>query len=510
MAAQTSPVVSKPGIKRDGTSFDGDYYTDGQWVRFQRGLPRKINGFRSISKYLSQTSRGLASFVEGDLVYCHSGGASTLERFTIDAAGNSSVIFDRTPVGLTASTDNKWMFDFAYNTSGTNQVIVAHVAPNNASLANAVGGQIFTGDAIGTSALTAVTLPANANATGGIVNLSPYLFYYGSNGIIGWSVAGQPTDLTGVGSGQARPWGSKIIKGMPLRAGSGSAPAGLFIAYDAVLRSSFTGGAAIFNFDTIATGTSIISPDAVVDMDGVIYWAGVDRFFMFNGVVREVPNTMNMNWFFDNINPAQKPKIFSFAVPRHGEIWWCYPRGSATECSHAIIFNTREQSWYDTELPSIGRTSATFSNLFPAPLMASAETDTSTYKVWIHESGVDAIDGAAIYPIDSYFVTCDISLITLRGVNKKVRIAAIEPDFVQTGPMTVQIVGRANARAPDVDSVEFPIPEVASIPSEQIISLKEQRRQLRVKFRSNVIGGDYQMGLIIGHMEPGDGTMVGG
>jgi hypothetical protein len=142
--------------------------------------------------------------------------------------------------------------------------------------------------------------------------------------------------------------------------------------------------------------------------------------------------------------------------------------------------------------------------------MASAETDTSTYKVWIHESGVDAIDGAAIYPIDSYFVTCDISLITLRGVNKKVRIAAIEPDFVQTGPMTVQIVGRANARAPDVDSVEFPIPEVASIPSEQIISLKEQRRQLRVKFRSNVIGGDYQMGLIIGHMEPGDGTMVGG
>jgi hypothetical protein len=97
-------------------------------------------------------------------------------------------------------------------------------------------------------------------------------------------------------------WGQKIIKGFPLRAGAGSAPAGIFFAYDAVIRSSFTGGSTVFQFDILATGTSVMSADSVIDYEGIFYWAGVDRFMMFNGVVRDVPNTMNHNWFFQGIN----------------------------------------------------------------------------------------------------------------------------------------------------------------------------------------------------------------
>ena len=39
----TQVLKSQPGIKRDGTKFEGDFYVDGQWVRFQRGRPRKID-----------------------------------------------------------------------------------------------------------------------------------------------------------------------------------------------------------------------------------------------------------------------------------------------------------------------------------------------------------------------------------------------------------------------------------------------------------------------------------
>lgn len=31
-------------------------------------------------------------------IYCHSGGINTLERFTLDGSGYSSIISDRTPV----------------------------------------------------------------------------------------------------------------------------------------------------------------------------------------------------------------------------------------------------------------------------------------------------------------------------------------------------------------------------------------------------------------------------
>jgi len=496
---------SKAGIKRDGTKFDGDYYVDGQWVRFQRELPRKMGGYRSINKYLAEISRGFSSFTQAGLQYCHSGSATLLQRFTIDSSKNRSAISDRTPTALIDSSDNKWMFDVAYDSSTSDNMLLAHVAPNNNCICNDSDGQIFAGDITATTALTPVTIPAGANATGGIVAMHPYLVYYGTAGVVGWSVAGSPTDLSGAGSGIARPWGQKIIKGFPLRAGSGSAPAGIFWAYDAVIRMSFTGGSTVFAFDTIATGTSIASPDAVVDYDGVFFWAGVDRFMMFNGVVRDVPNQMNINWYLDNLNDAQRAKVFAFKVPRFGEIWWCFPYGDATECTHAVIYNVKENSWYDTILPASGRSAGGFNNAFASPLLTDAVPTPSGYRVWIHEQGQDEIDGTRSLPIQSYFETADLSSL-LQGTNAAIRVSYVEPDFIQSGAMTLQVSGRSNARASEVYSREYTFPDIATEPFEEIVMLKEQRRELRFRFESNVIGGDYQMGLVLAHVQPGDGT----
>jgi hypothetical protein len=128
--------------------------------------------------------------------------------------------------------------------------------------------------------------------------------------------------------------------------------------------------------------------------------------------------------------------------------------------------------------------------------------------LWIHERGVDEINGIDLDPINSYFETADLSSL-VQGKNEALRITEIEPDFVQAGPMTVQVSGRANARAPEVYSTQFSFPESATQPYEQIVMLKEQRRELRVRFGSNAVGGDYQMGQIIGHMDTGDRTVLG-
>jgi hypothetical protein len=612
MPDTTIVLKSSPGIKRDGTKFEGDYYVDGQWVRWQRGLPRKMGGYRSTQKYLTEISRGFSTFTQMNYIYCHSGGSTELERFTIDSTGNSSIVTNRTPVAAAATatvtltggaagsvdditidgvsiltgavpfntdltttasdvaTDinlgtgthgytataasgvitieaditegsnpngfvvlvttttitytktnmaggsfvieasplNLWMFDYQYDSSTNQNYLIAHVAPNLDCICNDAGGQIFFGEVLGTGDLKSITLPPDANATGGIVSLHPYLFYYGTDGIIGWSKEGEPTNLTGSGSGLARVWGQKIIKGLPLRAGSGSAPAGVFWAYDAVIRATYTGGATVFQFDVIATDTSIISPQCVVDYDGVFFWCGVDRFLMFNGVVREVPNQMNLNYFFDGINPSQRNKVFAFKIPRYGEVWWCYPRGDATECTHAVIYNVRENTWYDTELPNYGRSAGQFNNSFAAPILTGVEDTGSGYRVWVQEQLTDEYDGPNIRPIKSFFETADLSSLA-QGRSEYVRITAIEPDFVQKGPMTVQVTGRANARAPEVVSTVFTFPETANTPHEQIVMLKEQRRELRVRFESDSVYGNYQMGQIIGHISTGDKTVLG-
>lgn len=245
-----------------------------------------------------------------------------------------------------------------------------------------------------------------------------------------------------------------------------------------------------------------MSPNAVTDYDGVIFWAGVDRFLMFNGVVREVPNQLNLNWFFDNIRVEHRAKVFAFQVPKYGEIWWCYPRGNATECSHAVVFNARENTWYDTELPTAQRTAGVYSNSYAKPLLVG-----SGGKLWVQELGTDEVDGIRVFPVKSYFETGDLSAL-IQGQNKGLRIERIEPDFVQTGEMSVCITGRANARAPESVSKALMFPEKADNPWDELVVMKEQRRELRVKFQSEVLGGDYQMGQIIAHIEPADGRTL--
>ena len=530
-------IKSLPGIKRDGTRFEGDAYVDGQWVRFQRGLPRKIGGYRSASRYLTEISRSLSAYTQNGFTYIHSGSATKVERLYIDNDGNASVVTDRTPLSLTADDNNMWQFDV--ETDPTGNLIMAHVAPNLLNITNNEGGQLFYGSLLGTDPLTEVTLlPTGYSVTGGVVALHPYTFIYGNDGYVAWSVVGDPTDFTGSGSGSANVASQKIVKGLPLRGGPGNSPSGLFWTADAVVRTSFVGGDAVFQFDTISTQSSILSADSVIEYDGIFFWAGIDRFLMFNGVVREVPNGLNLNWFFDGLNMQYRQKVFATKVPRYGEIWWCYPRGDNTECSHAVIYNVREDTWYDCELPNSGRSAGTPASVFPKPMMTGVESSVSQhegrvsedgdsrisetgdarvtefseillYKLWVHEDGVDEIDGLNLQPIQSYFETADISLPVIAQDNHALNVIHMEPDFVQSGDMTVQLKGRANAKSPEVDGELLTIYETPPQPTNQIIHFKGQRRQLRFRFESNVIGGDYQMGLILALLKPGDGTVIG-
>lgn len=367
-------IASQPGVKRDGTQFEGEHYVDAQWCRFQRGLPRKMWGYRAINKYLQGLVRTLHGYTRDTLTYVHAGSAERLERFTVSGAGNTSIVSDRTPAALTADDLNMWQFDsVADGSSGSNR-LVAQVAPNLECICSSTAGQLFTGDLFATSALTEVTtVPANWDPNGGVVVLHPYTFVFGNNGYVAWSVPGEPTDFTGVGAGNAYVTGQKIIRGMPLRGGPGNAPSGLFWSADSLVRASYIGGTPVFQFDTISAQSSILGAQTVIEYDGIFYWIGTDRFLSFNGVVREVPNALNLNWFFDNLNPSQRQKVFAFKVPRFGEIWWCFPYGDATEPTHAVILNVREGTWYDTELPNGGRAAGLSPAVFRRPMLSGVE-----------------------------------------------------------------------------------------------------------------------------------------
>lgn len=510
MAEQPVRVISQPGIKRDGTLLQGEHYVDGQWCRFNDGLPRKMWGYRSMTSSLDNVVQGLHSYAVDTSLYVHAGTSAKVKLYVFDFNGNLiGAAYDRTPGGFVTNADYLWSFDVLYDTATNINKLIAHVAPSLAALNSSTQGQIYIGDLTGTAALTSVTVPAGESVSGGIVTLHPYLVAFGSNGNVTWSVPGDPANLTGVGSGSAHVAGQKIVAGLSMRAGPGNSPAGLLWTANELVRMAFIGGTSVWSFDSLSTSTSILSPRSVVEYDGIYFWAGSNRFFMFNGVVRELPNTLSMDWFFSGINRSASQKAFAFINPRWGEIWWCYPRGSATVCTHALVFNVRENTWYDTALPNSGRSSGIYDPVFGYPMMTGVTpTSTSEYKLWQHEYGLDELDGGTTQPIPSFFETGEMAMFTgQQPKNGGLHVAMVEPDFVQSGDMTVQAIMRANTRSPERFSAVKTFPAVASTPAEELVDFKDTARLMRFRFESNTTGGDYWMGETYAQIGPGDGRM---
>jgi hypothetical protein len=435
------------------------------------------------------------------------------------------------------------------------------------------------------------------SVSGGVVVLHPYVFVYGDNGLIKNSTAGDPYNWNGPDSNETNVASTKIVKGLPVRGGS-NAPSGLFWALDSLIRVSYTpttitvGGTPqtfYWRYDIISSQSSILSSSSVIEYDGIYYWIGVDRFLLYNGVVKEIPNSMNQNYFFDNLNYAQRQKVWATKVPRFGEIWWFFPSGDSEECDDCIIYNIRENCWYDGgQALGARRTAGYFSQVFKYPINAGADLSTqqqvfsttittqiglptievpinnliaigqlviatgvqsnslvtsiapsattgyytvtlsedatasgtvsATFNttagrvtLWQHEIGTDEVNGQTTDAIESYFETSDLGWVSGGpsqspqipqggvGENRWLHLERIEPDFIQEGVMSVQIIGRPFAQKDDVISDPYYFD-----PDTGKVDMREQRRELRLRFNSNVAGGTYQMGKVLLTADFGD------
>jgi len=518
MVSTPTPVLSKPGIRRDGTRLSSQAHTDGVWVRFSDGVARKIGGYRSLTRRLGGLSRGLHLGAANGVNYLHSGAADRLEQMQLLPGGTAAPLVARTPAGLVPDEHHVWSFDSIFDTVDGKWSLVAHAAPNALRIDSTVPGGVYIGDLSATAILTAVPDGGSDFAvSGGLCAVHPFMFYFGDSLI--WSVSNKPGNVTSVSgtgtniaAGEARPAGSKLIAGRSLR-GLG-VPGGLFWSLDTLIRGTYVGGAATWDFDTLA-GIDILSPRSIVEYNGIYFWVGAGRFCMFSGSgVVDVPNPFNRAWFFDHLNKAYAARIFGFAIPERGEVWFCFPKDDATECNHAVILHVASGNWWDTPLPGGGRSvGLSPASTFPWPILSGVDEDDNQFTLWNHEFGLDEVDGdRAPRAIRSYFTTSDITL--LRGDKPSlgsVQVLGLEPDFVQVGDMTVTVYGNSTSRAP----TEIAAPVVISDPGTgvaeglEVIELDNEHRQIRFRFESNCLGGDYEAGQTFAHITPVEGRVTG-
>jgi len=689
------------GIKRDGTVFQNDQYTDGVWCRFQRMEPKKIGGYRTLFNGLVGIARGLISQPYNGVNYLFSGNYKELDVYTTSTsygtgsgpftaqilpgtafvslvsnttssftvAGNLTTVFptgtkviftqSNTATNYTVSTStysspntvvnvtggtiagspttvylndtavftpdpvdgpyrNLWQFDAQFSPQGGDLSIFAHPGKNLVNIDSGVASQVLVGAITPNSnyqwTFTGLSDSQGQNPTykpisvdGGVCVLYPFIFVYGSNGFIANNNVSATYldrnfyDWNGPFANQTNVAPSKIVKGVTMRGGTNS-PSGLFWATDSLIRVSFNSQATsiYWTYDIISSQISIMSSNTVVEMDGIYFWMGVDRFYLYNGSVKVLPNDKNVNYLFDNLNYSQRQKVWATKVPRFNEIWFFYPRGTATECTDAIIYNVKDNLWYDAgQAKGAQRSCGYTTELFPTPIwcdwnydpvfstvhfviatpsgeaapnanqlylsgnqtqlfspgdsLCFSTTDTlnNTYMVatsefifnnntapdgvtlitcttnfptapavgtsvfyitggfniWQHEYGVNEINLLGEIAVYSSITTSDISWLTgnpsqngLVGVNRRMHLRRVEPNFLQEGTMAMTILGRKFASGPYEES-SGPYYFTKNTGK---IDLRVEHRLVRLKFESNEVNGNYQMGRNLITAEYGD------
>lgn len=518
MGGQIYPLIMEPGIQRDGTSFSTRKWSDGQWVRFYRGNPRKMGGYTRLLGGLPNIVRGTIIIPTAPNFNIYIADRNSVKYFPISQVGLPlGPLVDRTPVLFQDSQYNDWKFDTMYSTVNNSGILVGHAAPNLFSIDSNIETPIYYGDSLANTAL----IPTGISVSGGILAVHPFLMMYGNDGEVFFSNANDPTTIMnfvpGSGSRGARVAGTKIVAAVTTRGGS-NAPAALLWSLDSLIRMTNVGTNQVeFEFDTITSEVSIISNKSIIEMDNVYYWCGIDKFYYYQGVVNELPNDTNLRYFFDNLNFSQRQKVWATKVAKEGEIWWHYPSGTNTECDRTVIFSVREKKWLDTKIRrSIGDFDATFQ--FPIWCDTNA-TLTPPYNVWMHETGTtqevggvtvatgfDQNVNGVLTAIDSHIQSSDIALCAVgpdgkfTGVDRWVELYRVEPDFIQAGNMSLTVSGRKYARSPSVDSAPFVFTQTT-----EKIDMREQRREMSLLFECNDLGGFFEMGNVLLLMRVGDG-----
>ena len=197
-----------------------------------------------------------------------------------------------------------------------------------------------------------------------------------------------PSDLTTAGSLNVQN-GSAIITGVP------TSNETLIFTESSVNSLKFIGGFEVFRLDEISNYVSLISPNAAVNVDSVVYWMGTNKFYMYNGRVQTLPCTLD-DHVFKNFNEAQTDQFFAGLNAEFHEIWWFYcsgdANGSASETiDRYVVYNYLDNIWFHGECDdNFDRTAWSDSTTREYPQAASDDG-----FIYNHEFGNDA-DGSVL------------------------------------------------------------------------------------------------------------------
>tara|TARA_R110001632_G_scaffold22238_2_gene64167 strand:- start:1182 stop:3035 length:1854 start_codon:yes stop_codon:yes gene_type:complete len=232
----------------------------------------------------------------------------------------------------------------------------------------------------------------------------------------------------------------------------------------------FIGAPFTFQFQTISSDVSMISPNAAVNARGSIYFMDKGGFYVYNGSVQPLPCSVK-EFVFSNLNEDQAFKVFAAENNAFSEVTWFYPVGTGdTEVTNYVTFNYAENLWsVGTLVRGAWRGAGTRNN----PLASSIITSTNANYLYSHEDGFDD-DGSAM---TAFIESGDLEM---DDGERFMLIRRIIPDFAFSG-----ITGDASIDM-TIKGKDFPLQDASTLSSSTVTSSTLQNH-IRVRSRSPIV-----------------------
>ena len=337
-----------------------------------------------------------------------------------------------------------------------------------------------------------------------VSDINRFVFCFGTNEIfsstinpmlVRWSDQEDATNWSPAATNQA---GDLVLSnGTQIVAAKQSRQEVLVWTDSALYALQYVGAPAVWTAQLVGENISIASQNAVAYANGVAYWMGRDKFYMYDG--RTQPLQCDLRKFiFNDFNEEQYEQTFAGTNESYHEIWWWYCSSDSNVSDRYVVYNYLEQVWY---YGTMSRTAWLDSGLRNYPLAA-----TYSNNLVNHEQGVDDNETATTAAIPAYVSSAQFDL---EDGHQFAFIWRVLPDITFDGSeigspsatmtlLPLQNSGSGyNSPASVGGSNSAGITRTATVPVEQFtgqVYTRVRGRQLAIKVESSEIGVAWQLG----------------
>ena len=113
----------------------------------------------------------------------------------------------------------------------------------------------------------------------------------------------------------------------------------------ALYSQQYLGAPYVYGFNPISVDITIVGQNAAVSTNGMTFWCGQDKFYVYSGRVDTLPCALRQ-YVFDDINSDQLELIYCGTNEKYNEVWWHYPSAGSTVNDKYVVYNYLEKLWY--------------------------------------------------------------------------------------------------------------------------------------------------------------------